>query len=103
MSRKDSAPRLSLERPFLDIEVTIDEEKGYVLPDFLVNVIEPNGVKHDVVIETMGYTDEDYCERKSEQHKGMRQIGVLVTDPQNWPNEPDKPFKRFIFGKLQHL
>jgi hypothetical protein len=101
--RKDSAPRLSLERPLFDIEVTVDEEKGYVLPDFLVNVIEPNGVKHDVVIETMGYTDEDYCERKSEQHKGMRQIGVLVTDPQNWPNEPEKPFKRFIFGKLQHL
>lgn len=103
LSRKDSAPRLSLERPLFDIEVTVDDEKGYVLPDFLINVVEPAGVKHSVVIETMGYTDEDYCERKSEQHKGMRQIGVLVTDPQNWPNEPDKPFNRFLYGKLQHL
>lgn len=34
-----------------------------------------------VVIETMGCTDDDYCERKAEQHKGMRQIGLLQTDP----------------------
>lgn len=103
LSRKDSAPRLSLERPLFDIEVTVDDEIGYVLPDFLISVVEPDGAKHAVVIETMGYTDEDYCERKSEQHKGMRQIGVLVTDPQNWPREPDKSFSRHLFGKFQHL
>uniref|UniRef100_UPI003F533F80 hypothetical protein n=1 Tax=Pantoea stewartii TaxID=66269 RepID=UPI003F533F80 len=103
LSRKQTAPSLSLKRPLFDIEVTVEGEKGYVLPDFLIQAVEPDGVRHEVVIETMGYTDEDYCERKSEQHKGMRQIGTLITDPQNWPREPDKSLSRHLFGKFQHL
>lgn len=103
LSRKETAPSLSLKRPLFDIEVTVEGEKGYVLPDFLIQAVEPDGVRHEVVIETMGYTDEDYCERKSEQHKGMRQIGTLITDPQNWPREPDKSLSRHLFGKFQHL
>lgn len=65
-----------LKAAVVGVAFAVTDEKGYVLPDVLINVVEPNGVKHDVVIETMGYTDEDYCERKSEQHKGMRQTGI---------------------------
>ena len=38
-------------------------------------------------METMGYED-DYCARKSgATHTGMKQIGVLHTDPPKWLND----------------
>ncbi|EIX8146921.1 hypothetical protein MLA66_004556 [Salmonella enterica] len=81
LSNKPGTPTLSLEKPLFDIEVSIDGEDGHVLPDFIVMVTLKDGKESKVVIETMGYTDDDYCERKAEQHKAMRQIGILQTDP----------------------
>ncbi|ECW8874894.1 hypothetical protein F5G77_17615 [Salmonella enterica] len=45
----------------------------------------------------------NYCERKAEQHKGMRQIGILQTDPPRWPQEIETPFEKHIFGVFLHL
>lgn len=67
LARKPEAPLLSLEKPLFDIEVETDGEKGYVLPDFILDARAATGKKHRFIIETMGYTDEDYCERKTEQ------------------------------------
>ncbi|EAM2857211.1 hypothetical protein RJK59_004295 [Salmonella enterica] len=36
LSNKSDAPTLSLEKTLFDIEVSIDGENGYVLPDFIV-------------------------------------------------------------------
>ncbi|EDR2882666.1 hypothetical protein PZ84_004786 [Salmonella enterica subsp. enterica] len=49
-----------------------------------------------MVIETMGYAGDDHCERKAEQHKGMRQIGILQTDPHRWPQEIETPFENSL-------
>lgn len=103
LSRKPGAPALSLEKPLFDLEVEVEGEQGFVLPDFLVTASLPDGKQYPVVIETMGYTDEDYCSRKSEQHKGMRKLGILLTDPPHWPQEPKTTFLRYVFGKLNHL
>lgn len=48
------APTLSLEKPLFDIEVCIDGENGYVLPDFIVKATMNDGKGSRVVIETMG-------------------------------------------------
>jgi len=103
LQNKPEAPELTLQKPLFDIEVDVNEEKGYVLPDFIVSATNPDGCSHTVVIETMGYTDDEYCERKAEQHVGMRRIGILQTDPPQWPNEVSKPFTRQLYGVMHHL
>ncbi|MBK0018849.1 MULTISPECIES: hypothetical protein [Kosakonia] len=103
VAKKPDAPVLSLEKPLFDLEVTLNGEKGFVLPDFIVTASKPGGKHHTVVIETMGYTDDDYCERKAEQHKGMRELGLLQTDPPRWPQELDKTFSRHVFGIFMNL
>ncbi|AGN88250.1 hypothetical protein [Enterobacter sp. R4-368] len=103
LAKKPDAPTLSLEKPLFDIEVTLNGEKGFVLPDFIVTATKPGGKQHTVVVETMGYTDDDYCERKAEQHKGMRQLGLFQTDPPRWPQELDKTFTRHVFGIFMNL
>jgi len=103
LAKKHDAPTLSLEKPLFDLEVTLNGEKGFVLPDFIVTATKPGGKQHTVVVETMGYTDDDYCERKAEQHKGMRQLGLLQTDPPRWPQELDKTFARHVFGIFVNL
>ena len=80
-------PHWAWKKTLFDIEVSIDGEDGHVLPDFIVMVTLKDGKESKVVIETMGYTDDDYCDRKAEQHKAMRQIGILQIDPPRWPQE----------------
>lgn len=103
MKNKPDAPRLSLQKPLFDVEVNIDGEKGFVLPDFIVTAVTPDGKSHNIVVETMGYDDDDYCERKAEQHKGMRSIGVLQTDPPRWPRANEKAFVNHIYGVFLHI
>lgn len=103
LKNKPEVPLLSLEKPLFDIEVCTEGEKGYVLPDFIITGRMPNGDISKVVIETMGYADDGYCERKVEQHKGMRQIGSLQTDPPRWPQEAKTSFERHVFGVFLHL
>jgi len=103
LKAKSDSVTLSLEKPVFDIEVEIEGEKGFVLPDFLLNAEVAGTGTHTVVIETMGYTDDEYCERKSEQHKGMSTLGVLQTDPPRWPLELNKPFVNHLFGVLVNL
>lgn len=103
LSKKPGTPILTLEKPLFDTEVEVDGVKGFVLPDFIVVAKTPDEKRHTVIIETMGYTDDEYCERKSEQHKGMKRIGRLQTDPPYWPQKTDKAFKNHLYGVLSHL
>lgn len=103
LKAKSDLLRLTLEKPVFDIEVEIDGEKGFVLPDFMLNAEIPGHPSHQIVIETMGYTDNEYCERKSEQHKGMSTLGTLQKDPPRWPLELNKPFANHLFGVLVNL
>ena len=71
-----------------------------------VTVKHPGRVRtSELVIETMGYTDDDYVERKANQHKGMRKLGVLLKDPPYWPAPADKhdAFARYLYGRIPHL
>ncbi|MCF7313233.1 hypothetical protein L3W93_12305, partial [Escherichia coli] len=86
-----------------DTEVYVNGEKKYVLPDFIVTARAPDGKTARVVIETMGYEDSDYCARKSRQHTGMKQIGVLHTDPPKWLDNDHPPFKKHMYGVFMHL
>ena len=99
---KGRAGDLTLVKPLFDIEVDVGGEKGFVLPDFLIQAKMPDGREHTVVIETMGYTDDEYCERKAEQHKGMRTLGTLQTDPPRWPHEVGKPFINHLYGVMMN-
>lgn len=103
LKRKPGTPELSLERPLFDTEVYVNGEKKYVLPDFIVTARAPDGKTTRVVIETMGYEDSDYCARKSRQHTGMKQIGVLHTDPPKWLDNDHPPFKKHMYGVFMHL
>ncbi|WP_261643272.1 hypothetical protein [Erwinia mallotivora] len=105
ISRKKDAPisNLHLRKPLFDYEVTVDGESGYVLPDFVLEATSTEGIKHTFIIETMGYQDEDYIERKSRQHRGMRELGQLQTDPPKWPEETDKTIIKQMYGILLHI
>jgi len=100
---KGKAGDLTLVKPLFDIEVDVEGEKGFVLPDFIIQAKMPDGREQAVVIETMGYTDDEYCERKAEQHKGMRTLGSLQTDPPRWPQEVDKRFTNHLYGVMLNL
>lgn len=103
---QSSGYELSLNKPLFDITVDVDGEERFVLPDFLLTVKHPGRVRTSVlVIETMGYTDDDYVERKANQHKGMRELGLLLKDPPYWPAPADKhdAFSRYLYGRISHL
>lgn len=103
---QSSGYELSLNKPLFDITVDLDGEKRFVLPDFLLTVKHPGrGRTSELVIETMGYTDDDYVERKANQHKGMSTLGLLLKDPPHWPEPADKhdAFARYLYGRIQHL
>ena len=105
LSKKKGAPVscLSLKKPLFDYSVTVDGEEGWVLPDFVLEATTADGENRTFIIETMGYQDEDYIERKSRQHRGMRMLGELQTDPPRWPEETDKSLEKQMYGKLLHL
>ncbi|MFJ5375215.1 hypothetical protein ACIPTP_22070 [Pectobacterium versatile] len=91
----------SLHKPLFDLEVNDGENgKGYVIPDFIIDINRPGQPQRSVVIETMGYTSEDYSERKKVQHAAMEQLGEVVMDPPNWPYEPKLDFKKRLYRFL---
>ncbi|TPE10761.1 hypothetical protein FJP62_20120 [Pantoea vagans] len=94
---------LSLVKPLFDIEVEVDGVKGFVLPDFIVQATMVSGRKHIVVVETMGYLSDEYCERKTKQHKGMNMLGTLVKDPPNWPIKLKEDFLEHLYGIITRL
>lgn len=100
---KGKAGELTLVKPLFDIEVDVEGEKGFVLPDFIIKARMADGQERTVVVETMGYTDNEYCERKTEQHKGMRILGALQTDPPRWPHIVIKAFNKHLYGVIKNL
>lgn len=102
--KKDAPVRcLSLKKPLFDYTVTVDGEECWVPPDFLVEVTTATDEKKAFVIETMGYQDEDYVERKSRQHRGMKMLGQLQTDPTRWPEETVRALEKQMYGILLNL
>ncbi|EOC1315319.1 hypothetical protein ACI09C_004429 [Cronobacter turicensis] len=93
---------MHVEKPVCDQEVTdpLSNEKGYVLPDFLITAQQEQHPDRIIVVETMGSTDAEYVARKAEQHHLMKQIGELITDPLNWQRESKITFDRCLFKYL---
>lgn len=105
---------IELIKPLFDVEVMIEEEKMYVLPDFMLNILGPEpGEDHQyerrrqwtIIVETMGYTDDEYVERKAQQHVGMAELGLLLKDPPRWPTEAvgEDDFVKHLFGHIVNL
>lgn len=103
---QSSGYEISLNKPLFDIKVLVEQEEGLVLPDFMLTVKHPGRMRTtELVIETMGYTDDDYVERKARQHAGMSTVGLLLKDPPYWPEPAEKndAFARYLFGRVLHL
>jgi len=103
---QSSGYEIALNKPLFDIKVNIDQEEGFILPDFILTVTHPGKMRTtELVIETMGYTDDDYVERKAKQHEGMSTLGLLLKDPPYWPEPAAKPdaFARYLYGRIPHL
>lgn len=103
---QSSGYEISLNKPLFDIKVLVEQEEGFVLPDFMLTVKHPGRMRTtELVIETMGYTDDDYVERKARQHAGMSTVGLLLKDPPYWPEPAEKndAFARYLFGRVLHL
>ncbi|EGT4277851.1 hypothetical protein E7W39_04090 [Cronobacter sakazakii] len=96
------AINLTLLKPVHEQQIPdpISDEKGFVIPDFIVNVTENGKPDHTLVIETMGYRTEEYIGRKKKMHRMMKEIGQVVTDPQKWPEPAAKPFEKHLFGVI---
>lgn len=103
---QSSGYEIALNKPLFDIKVTVDREEGFVLPDFMLTVTHPGRMRTtELVIETMGYTNDDYVERKANQHEGMSTLGRLLKDPPYWPEPAAKSdaFARYLYGRITHL
>lgn len=105
LSKKKDAPvsNLSMKKPLFDYAVSVDGEEGWVLPDFVIEATTADGENRTFIIETMGYQDEDYIVRKSRQHRGMKTLGQLQTDPPQWPEETDRTLEKQMYGIFLHL
>lgn len=94
----------TLNKPLFDLEVNLASGNEFVLPDFIVTASSPGTEEAcNLIIETMGYSDDEYAERKAGQHVGMRCLGHLYTDPSKWPTEEENTFEKHFFGVLKHL
>jgi hypothetical protein len=79
-----------------------------VIPDFIVTVRDPDGREQRAVIETMGYADQGYRERKARLHPEMqRAAGATMViehdfqEPAHWQQDwRDKQFRRELWRQL---
>ena len=79
-----------------------------VIPDFIVTARDRDGSVKRAVIETMGYADEGYRERKARLHPEMQEAAdaasVIEHDfqmPAHWQQEwRDKQFRRELWQQL---
>lgn len=92
---------LSLSKPLFTMRTFKDGSEEVIHPDFILNVapISKQTVT-TLIIETMGYDSVDYIERKAETHNLMRQEGILLTDPPDWPAPPKIMFNSIL---LRHI
>jgi hypothetical protein len=79
-----------------------------IIPDFIVTARERDGQERRVVIETMGYSDQGYRERKARLHPEMQRaadaVAVITHDfhePGPWQQEwRDNRFRRNLWRIL---
>ena len=93
---------IHLLKPVFDIKIRLNDEDEFVLPDFILTISSGSEKQHKLVVETCGYTTEEYIERKLEQHELMKQLGELITDPPDWPCTSNKSFTKVLGRYLFH-
>lgn len=99
---------IRMHKPLFDIIVNDEEGDGEgnietgVIPDFIVTVESGNNRQHTLIIETSGYETQEYIERKKRQHKLMKQLGQLITDPPDWPYSKQREFKKVLAKYIFH-
>ncbi len=79
-----------------------------IIPDFIVTARERGGQERRVVIETMGYSDQGYRERKARLHPEMQRAadaGAVINhdfhEPGHWQQEwRDNRFRRELWRIL---
>jgi|GEM_PF-4597109 hypothetical protein len=99
-----------LTKPLYDMSPDQADDAEVLIPDFLLNVVGP-GVQPPMplLIETMGYADEDYRQGKAEIHRQMETVGlgeVIEFDAVKRPRNatPGCPFDReFLRGLYRRI
>lgn len=71
---------MTIRKPLFDEKVTMpDGEEMDVRPDFVLDIYRGREFLRTVAVETMGFKDDEYFERKCRTHRGMRhKYGYLV-------------------------
>ncbi len=95
-------PTLTVRKPLFTVTVPGDDgNPTEVHPDFLIEFL-PTGSQNslNIVVETMGYDSPDYLERKQRTHPGMRELGLLLTDPYGYPHKSDRSFMQELLSCL---
>ena len=108
---KKSGAIVSIEKPMDSIASEEDGDDAApppLIPDFIVTVRDRDGSVKRAVVETMGYGDQGYRDRKERLHPQMRQaagaLAVIAHDfhePGHWQQEwRDNRFRRDLWRGL---
>src|SRR5208283_4282341 len=93
----------TIDKPLFDLRPpasTDDAPRPPLIPDFLVGVVGPGGVRRNVVVETMGWSEPLYRERKERLHAEMAQVcGPVVMHDFHQPADADQAWRDNVFWR----
>src|SRR5271166_6292139 len=93
----------TIDKPLFDLRPpasTDDAPRPPLIPDFLVGVVGPGGVRRNVVVETMGWSEPLYRERKERMHAEMAQVcGPVVMHDFHQPADADQAWRDNVFWR----
>jgi len=93
----------TIDKPLFDLRPpasTDDAPRPPLIPDFLVGVVGPGGVPRNVVVETMGWSEPLYRERKERMHAEKAQVcGPVVMHDFHQPADADQAWRDNVFWR----
>ena len=93
----------TIDKPLFDLRPpasTDDAPRPPLIPDFLVGVVGPGGVRRNVVVETMGWSEPLYRERKERLHAEMAQVcGPVLMHDFHQPADADQAWRDNVFWR----
>jgi hypothetical protein len=102
LRRKRGVPTV-IEKPVFDLRPPFPEDvppRPPLVPDFLVSVDGPDGVRRRIVVETMGWSGALYRERKARLHTEMAQLlGPVVMHDFHQPADADQGCRDGMFWR----
>lgn len=103
---------MTIEKPQFDLGEDCDPEaldtgvdaRPPIIPDFIVRAKAANGLEGTVIVETMGYDDARYLERKRHVHPLMRAVlndaPIVLHHPQMKGSAAETEFNRILLRSI---